>query len=804
MSNPNAPVSLNVIASALDESCPVISQLFQGIAEGKAGAEEAYGAIHLLIAEGHHEAALELIQSHPDCADDDIAWHQELLDKQAETPIPPTRCRTFGCTEEQISVCHPKLIRNKEGKPSNTPAFHISPYKLETVQAMLQFREMTDEVLEQYYQGDNSAHLAEEYLQAVVKLKMINVQEYERLLADFKDRGIKISQFKSEVEKLAQTAIKPTNGKQFSASEIELPDHFKPYAEGLEDSSIFVNEDGGYSEVRETKSSVEIITHSNFLAKIDEVKVFDDGVNKNIHFSISGIANGESPLPNVTIESKNYSNMLWAIPHWGNQAIFFSNSSKDAVRFAIQITSKNAPEVVYHYQNGWDFDGKQYSYFFPDGVIGQSTKNTTDISELKGYGFESPDKIPPVLECYNAVKVFLDVSATPEAKGVPVFLLSFGLLSLLMEKLKAELIEIKFQGWLYGKTGSFKTAISLVLLNFFGTFTNPPATFADTIVSIERQLYLAKDALLILDDFHPAMSPSEKKAKEGLASKVIRMVGDRTGKRRAKSNLQMNKTYNPRGNVLITGEDIPSGHSTNSRLMAIELGFGDIDSGKLTYLQNNGHLLNGFTYHYIQHLSEAVYNCDGVSFKEEFLAYRDKASNENRHRRFAEAVALLHVSWNQLLKFFLKIEAISETEYQIMLDEGWQVFIKIAEAQNDIAQSQDDVSKYMSALREMITTKQIVSVDKSAPAHLASQGTMCYHDSDNYYLVPEVTYIKVKEFLDRKGEHLGIKDHMLRKMLADRNCIVKPTEDNRLATKIRVGIHQVRVLQIPKRILDMF
>lgn len=798
----SSSVSPTVLFATLGHNCSQFEDFTKNLLNGDAGKDSVFNWAHFLVATGHAESAKELFKSSSEFEESDSDYVDNYVQSHAENPIPPTRCRTFGCSESKIAECHAKVLYNKAGEPSNSPDFHIQSHKLEKMQNKMKFEDMRDEIYETYNSGDKSAHLDESYMKVVAQLKIDDPQAYEGLIADYKSENIPVTAFKTEVEKLAREFAKSSKSNT-PTLEVELPKILKPFAVGLEGKHVLVGEDGGYHEVRETSDSVITIPHSNFVAKIDRVKVIDDGIEQVKYFDISGLANGDEVLPTVTVPAKDFARMQW-VWEWGNKAIFNSSYSKDIVRYAVQTTSKNAEMVIFHYQNGIDFDGDKHSYFYPNGVIGESSKNTTDIAELQGYGFPPVKDIAPIEECYESVKTFLDVVANPQAKGVPLFLLSFALLSPLMDKLKSEGIEVTFLGWLMGKTGSLKTSLSLVLLNFFGRFTNPTATFADTITSIERQLYLAKDSLLILDDFHPAVSYGEKRAKEALASKVIRSVGDRTGKRRAKSNLKMNKTYNPRGNVLITGEDIVAGHSSNSRLMVVELGFGDIDTDKLSYLQDNGHLLNSFTYHYIRHLLDTVYNAEGVNLKDEFTAYRDEASNANRHKRFASAVSLLQLSWNHFLMFFRHVEAITDEEYETMKTEGWNTFLGIASAQNARAQSEDAVSKYMSALREMIFTKQIATADKSAPSHLSAQNTIIYHDAENYYLVPQATFAKVNEFLIRKGDFLGISDFTLRKMLADRDCLVKSPEGDHLTTKIRVGTSQIRVLQIPKRILDMF
>ena len=82
---------------------------------------------------------------------------------------------------------------------------------------------------------------------------------------------------------------------------------------------------------------------------------------------------------------------------------------------------------------------------------------------------------------------------------------------------------------------------------------------------------------------------------------------------------------------------------------------------------------------------------------------------------------------------------------------------------------------------------------------------ICYHDADNYYFVPQSTYAVVTEFFIKKGDILNINEYMLRKMLADKKYLIEASDgENRTATKIKVGVSQIRVLQISKSVMNTF
>lgn len=345
----------------------------------------------------------------------------------------------------------------------------------------------------------------------------------------------------------------------------------------------------------------------------------------------------------------------------------------------------------------------------------------------------------------------------------------------------------------------------IVLINFFGMFNSPPATFNDTAAALEEKSYLTKDSLLIVDDFRPSASPTEAKSKASLANSLTRRYGDRITRSRSKSNLSLAKDYPPRGNLICTSEDLLIGHSTNSRHMGIELHRGDINPDILTELQNNKEYLSCFMVYFIQYVSEKIMNDATVTYKEKFLKYRDKSQNNNNHKRFAEAIACLQIGWETLLDFLKHIGHIDEAKHQEYFDEGLTIFQDLAKKQNDLVQNDDIADKFMTALKELIDTKQINPVDKDAPSTLNKGSVICYEDEDNYYFIPQSTYAIVADFFLKRGDLLNINEYMLRKMLADRKYIIESSDgDGHKTRKIKIGESNIRVLHITKNIMNTF
>jgi hypothetical protein len=461
--------------------------------------------------------------------------------------------------------------------------------------------------------------------------------------------------------------------------------------------------------------------------------------------------------------------------------------------------SIKAPTTKVYYSIGWKNIEDSWCYLYSSGSIGGNNIAVAEINELMGYIFK--EYSCKIEECAQFVQKFIDIAS----HEITVPLLAHAFLSILIEKLKMEDIEPKYLMWVYGVSGSFKTALMVVLINFFGTFNSPPATFSDTAAALEKKAYLTKDSLLLVDDFYPSVSQNEAKSKATLANGLTRKYGDRITRSRSKSNLTLAKDYPPRGNLICTSEDLLVGHSTNSRHMGIEIHRGDIDSGILTELQNNKHYLAYFMVNFIQYTAEKIMSDPSVTFKGKFLDYRDKSQNHNYHKRFAEAIACLQIGWETFLDFLKHIGHIDDVMYQQYCVEGFSIFQDLAKRQNDLVQNDDIATKFMTALKELLDTNQIIPVQKDSPSTLHKGSTICYYDEDNYYFIPQSTYATVADFFIKRGDRLSISDSMLRKMLVDHKYLVESSDnDGHITRRIKIGISTLRVLQIRKAVMDTF
>lgn len=119
-------------------------------------------------------------------------------------------------------------------------------------------------------------------------------------------------------------------------------------------------------------------------------------------------------------------------------------------------------------------------------------------------------------------------------------------------------MEPSFVLYLLGITGAMKSTLAALLLSFFGNFDNKslPSSFKDTVNSLEKQGFLLKVA-----DGDRRLSPHQQQAGSyedaGDGAGCGENVRRQDGQRPDECGRTLRGSYVPRGNAIITGEDLP-------------------------------------------------------------------------------------------------------------------------------------------------------------------------------------------------------------------------------------------------------
>lgn len=578
-----------------------------------------------------------------------------------------------------------------------------------------------------------------------------------------------------------------------------------------------INEKLNYSNMNVSHNGIlivegkeETVPISNFVYWIREIVSFDDGQEEVKVAICEGLLKGKERLPPVRVPFEKMQTANWPLDLWGVKCIFFPRqSSSSQLFFAAQLLSNEVVEKTVYAHLGWQKISGDWCYLHSGGAIGIANAEVQIDQNLDRY--KLPRQVKNPADALENVSKLHQIARTETI--VPLIALAF--LAPLVELFKLGGRIPNFVLLLYGQTGTRKTSLALIIQSFFGDFgtTSPPSSFKDTANAIELKAFKTKDSLLLVDDFHPQSTTAEARAMQQNFQKLLRGYGDRIGRARMGSNLKMRKSYPPRGMALITGEDLPRGHSSSARFLGLEVERDEINLKVLSDFQGSKNKLKYAMRVFVEWIQPQFEKISDM-INNRFSEVRGRYIENSNHGRSAEAVAYLQIAYEVMIMCMVEYKVVSESQVDEMLDSASEIFAKIVENQNDLGKQQSPVEQFVVSLTEMLNRGKVTLADRKQPfgTHPGSGGTAIGWSSDTHlYLLPEATYNALSQHLGQRGEVVPVTATTLWKQIAAAGLLVTEFEDNRMRTTIKCALKdsngikkRIRVLKIRKHEFENF
>lgn len=383
----------------------------------------------------------------------------------------------------------------------------------------------------------------------------------------------------------------------------------------------------------------------------------------------------------------------------------------------------------------------------------------------------------------------------------------------------SEVMVPDFTLWVWGGTGSYKSTLAAVLLSHFGDFTetNLPLSFASTSNALERSMFLAKDVLVVVDDWRPGVTRADSDDMDRKAQNLLRAVGNRQGRGRMTSDIRLRESYPPRGVVAVTAEALPEGpnfESADSRAISINVSREDIDVGKLTELQRHKGMLTYSMTGYIRWLA-ACYDQLASDLPRKRDTFRDnqvRTRLTEGHPRTPRNTATLIVALRQFEDFTVDIGAMDKAAAREAYERARNGVLDAAEAHTNATRGGDPATRFIEILRSLFESGEIYVEPKAHPLDdwvveeaqdrsffgpgEAKHGNFVGWADETYlYLEKEAAFAAVSGFASRGGIPFGIKQKALWNALARSGMSL--TEGNRSDTTASIKGKTKRVVQIP-------
>ena len=425
-----------------------------------------------------------------------------------------------------------------------------------------------------------------------------------------------------------------------------------------------------------------------FPARIVTDITLDDDVETTKTFEVEAKLFGR--VMRFTIPSHQFASLNWATERLGARAIVQPGqmiARRAAV--AVQMLSGEIPENKVFAHTGWRRIDDDWVFLHAGGALGAGGPRVeARVSlprELSRYHF--PDIVEETLRA--------DVEASLGLRRIgPAHITVPGLAAVYRAVIGRSDMSLHYQGL----TGVFKSEWIALLQQHYGPSMDArhlPAAWSATENRLELLASLAKDVVLVIDDFVlPANATSQDRARlMAKADRVLRAQGNNSARGRLRADLTLRPDRPPRGLIASTGEETPAGASLRARMAVSEVRTDDLNVEELTIAQRQAvagvyaRAMAGF----IRWLAPQLDKVQG-----EFKAMREERRHqfEINHKRSADVFAQLSAAWTILLRFAREIGAVTEPECSAIEVEVGKAMEELIAEQKELQASSDPIARF--------------------------------------------------------------------------------------------------------------
>ena len=632
--------------------------------------------------------------------------------------------------------------------------------------------------------ADPGAPFEQEAVAALASARRASPAAYQRAMRGLKQAGARMRDLDREIRRANLRVIEGGGASTGFEATIEAG----PY---------FITSDDMIAWRKETREGVVPQPLCNFTARIVAEEVLDDGAEQHTVFVIEGELSGGHRLPATRVPAERYPAMSWVTEAWGMAPVILAGQGKrDHLRAAIQMLSGAVPRRTVFGHLGWRrIDGRWFFLHHGAGIGGDGILGAVEVEAgvdgLLAYDLPEPPPSAEAIEAIHASLAILDLGS--DAVTAP-------LLGAVYRAPLGEAAYIDFSVHLTGPTGVFKSELAAVAQAHFGAGFNSrrlPASWADTANMLEKKAFLAKDAVLVVDDFAPAGTTADVQRLHREADRLFRGAGNRSGRARMRADGGGRPTYHSRGLIVSTGEDIPSGQSLRARMLVLELAPGDIEAVALSRAQRNAadSILAKAIAGYLRWLAPRIDDLRRT-LPERQRILRDDFVQQGQHKRTPEVAASIMTGWETFLSFAEHVGALPRPSVELLLGRVRAAVLDSAATQAGHQSSEEPATRFLALLGATISSGRahvtgvsnggapdeadrwgwrmvVVGTGNQARTDWRPNGEQVgWLDADDLYLDPESSFAAVQKLARDQGTSMPIKQRTLWKRLAEQGHLV--------------------------------
>lgn len=486
-----------------------------------------------------------------------------------------------------------------------------------------------------------------------------------------------------------------------AASKSELPPKpEKPEFIPVTRNEYRVTPDGLVHVHYDPEGSETLILLANFTAEIRANISEDDGVTTTQHLELHVKRDGRERV--VEVPSAEFGPMFWTTEKLDSTFVVTAGmGNRDHLRAAIQELSPEPMLRTIYTHTGWRAFGADWAFLHARGAIG--ARGEIPGIEVRLHDSLSLLVLPPPAKgaelkaAVTAVLAFLRVA--PDR-------ISFVLLALAF---RAPLGRTDLSGHLSGASGTFKTELAALIQQFFGakfSSRSLPGSWSSTGNALEAIAFYGMNVVMVVDDFVPQGGPHDSARIHREADRLMRAQGNNSGRQRMGADGRLRATRYPRGLILSTGEDTPSGQSLRARLCNIEVSPGDVSQPELTRCQadaRNGLYAETMATFVMWLASRRTGLEERIRARVEELRAQVGEHTTARHRRTIDVIGQLYVAWEYFTEFAVVAGALDAQGRTALLERAWAALVEAGDEQNAAQSAFDPVEQFVTLLRSAVS-----------------------------------------------------------------------------------------------------
>jgi hypothetical protein len=567
----------------------------------------------------------------------------------------------------------------------------------------------------------------------------------------------------------------------------------------------------GLVYLKPTQNGSVPTTIANFTSRIVAEVILDDGAEVQRSYHLAAFVLGETR--EFQVPARHFPNVsAWAAEHLGARAVVFPGYNGEAhVRTATQLFSGTPTRRVIYQHTGWREINGTPSYLHAGGAIGpQGVIENLEVG-LKGSLFNFRLPPPPVgEELRNAVAAVLSIRrVAPDRLSLPLIAIPF----------RAVLGVCDVTPFLFGTTGRGKSELAALPQQHFGadfTRTNLPASWSHTPNALRALLFSAKDSLLTIDDFVAKGGRRDQDALQRSAEQVLRGQGNVQGRGRCHSDGTLRADRPPRGMVLVTGEEIPTGLSLRARGLFLEVRAGDVNWNELTRLQGLAKqnefakAMAGYIRWLAQENRLALARARIEDKKSEWRGLaRDPA-----HQRTPDSLAQLDAGFSTFIEFAVDTGALPANDADNLRRDSHAALRELSRAQGDLLSQADPCRRLFTLLVSGLSAGRCHIADRETggPPLIAAQAwgwrehegphrqpqgeRIGWVDGNAVFLEPETAIRIAQDLSSASGEPMAATVRAMGNQLKEKEFLLA-YESNRATVKVTASGARHRVWKVP-------